>query len=198
MNLDIEELLSKLTNQVTELHHRWMIYREVYASSSEDIELINRHGPNFFHYTQHLMLDNIALTFSKLTDPNSQRKNLNLSLKQFHVYASENSDLELIAALKEKFEVLFSACQKFRDLRNKRIAHADLLYALEKTEEPLAGVSRQYIETALELLRDYINTVQLHYKDSSTAYEYLVTSPSSGGEGVLQALRLSEQNEKNL
>ncbi len=75
-------------------------------------------------------MDNVALSFSKLADPNKQRSNENLSLKQLTVLANDSGDLELSQALKEKFEELLQSCEKFRKLRNKRIAHADLDHAM--------------------------------------------------------------------
>lgn len=192
MKIEFDDLFKKICNQVTELHHRWKIYREIYALPQEDLNLLNTYGSNFFHYTQFLMLDNVALCFSKLTDPNSSGRGgtrLNLSLKQFHVYASDNGDAELVAQLKVKFESLIENCEKFRTLRNKKIAHADLLHSFGLAEEELPGISRAYVETALEILRDYMNTIQLHYKNSTTAYEYIVVKPMSGGDGVIAALR---------
>ncbi|EMW0566286.1 hypothetical protein AAD033_004697, partial [Vibrio parahaemolyticus] len=66
-------------------------------------------------------------------------------------------DVELAQVLKAKFQELFDACQKFRVHRNKRIAHADLAHATGSAEEPLPGISRQYVEDALKLLRDFMN-----------------------------------------
>ena len=187
-------LLDKLINVVTELHHRWKIYREVYASDPENFDLLNKFGPNFFHYAQYLMLDHIALAFSKLTDPNRQGNKENLSLKQVHVYASDRQDNQLVTDLKVRFELLVDNCQKFRLLRNKRIAHADLEHGLGRAREALPGLSRKYVEDALHLLREYINTVQLHYRNSQTLYTEIVVAPGSGGDGVIKALRIAHRN----
>ena len=101
MNEEFTKIFEKLTHAVTDLHYRWNIYREVYAEGPEAIDLLNRNGTNFFYYVQHLMLDQVALSFSKLTDPNRQGSNENLSLKQMIVYASDSNEPELAHALKE-------------------------------------------------------------------------------------------------
>lgn len=200
MNIEFDDVFDKICSQVTELHHRWKIYREVYASTQEDLNLLNSYGSNFFHYTQFLILDNVALCFSKLTDPNSSGRGgtrLNLSLKQFHVHASENGEDELVAELKSKFEALKQDCEKFRLLRNKKIAHADLLHSFGLAEEELPGISQAYVENALSSLRDYMNTIQLHYRNSTTAYEHIIVKPMSGGDGVIAALRKASTVDKN-
>ncbi|MBY8083189.1 hypothetical protein KW484_18735 [Vibrio fluvialis] len=94
------------------------------------MELLNKNGAYFFYIAQHLFMDNVALSFSKLTDPNKQGANENLSLKQLTVLANNSGDLKLAHTLKEKFEELLKSCEKFRKLRNKRIAHADLGHAM--------------------------------------------------------------------
>ncbi len=134
-------------------------------------------------------MDNVALSFSKLADPNKQRSNENLSLKQLTVLANDSGDLELSQALKEKFEELLQSCEKFRKLRNKRIAHADLDHAMGGAKEPLPGISRQYVENALALLRDFMNTYELAVSDSQPLYDEIILDFGSGGDVLLDSLR---------
>jgi len=189
MNEDIRAIFEKLKNEVSDLHYRWDMYREIYAGDAEQFELLNQSGSNFFYYVQHLMLDHVALTFSKLTDPNRQGKNDNLSLKQVHAYASDTDEAELVAKLKPIYGELESGCQKFRALRNKRIAHGDLNHAMETAEEPLPGISRAYVENALEILRNYMNAIELHYFESETGYEYTKGPKGHMAQVALHLLR---------
>jgi len=194
MNDNFENIFRKLQDQVLELHYRWDIYREVYTGDAEQFEILNSCGSNFFYYVQHLMLDHTALTFSKLTDPDIQSGNENLSLLQIHRLAIENGDNDLVNELKEKFEILKSKCEKFRLLRNKRIAHLDLGHAMKTTEEALPGISREYVENALKLLRDYLDTVEIHYKNSTTGYDNVRAPYSAGGKALIVALTEAKKN----
>lgn len=128
------------------------------------------------------MLDYIALAFSKITDPNTQGKNENLSLKQFHVIYSELGEERLVKSIKDKFEELKEACSKFRELRNKRIAHADLGHSLDLVEESLPGVSRAYVENSLRLLREYINIINKHRTNSTTLYDQTIENPDGSAK----------------
>ncbi|WP_065204318.1 AbiU2 domain-containing protein [Shewanella woodyi] len=183
------EIFEKLKAEVNNLHFHWMIYRQVFAQGPEEIELLNENGAYFFHITQYLFLDNVSLAFSKLTDPNRQGKNENLSLKQLIVKANEAEKPELVNELKEKFNRLKNSCENFRKLRNKRIAHADLEHAIGTNKELLPGISRQYIEDALALLRDFMNTFELVINDSQTLYEELILKPGYGGDVLMRSLK---------
>jgi hypothetical protein len=194
MDKDLDEIFEKLDHEVTDLHYRWMMYRDVYAAGPEQTELLNKHGANFFYCAQFLMLDYIALAFSKITDPNSQGKNENLSLKQFHVIYSDLGEVELVKTLKEKFDELKETCSKFRKLRNKRIAHADLSHALNLAEEPLSGISRAYVENALRILRDYINIINKHRTNSTTLYDQMIENPGGSAKKLIAAIKVAEEN----
>ncbi len=183
------DIFKRLKNEVNEIHFRWVVYRQVYAQGPKEIELLNKNGAYFFYIVQHLFMDNVALSFSKLTDPNKQRSNENLSLKQLTVLANDSGNLELAQILKEKFEELLNGCEKFRTLRNKRIAHADLEHAMGVAEEPLPGISRQYVEDALALLRDFMNTYELAVSGSQTLYDEIILDLGSGGDILLNTLR---------
>lgn len=191
----ITEIFEKLKHEVNILHVKWTYYRQLYASKSEDIELLNRHGSNVFYMFQIQTLDEVCLIFSKLTDPNKQGSNENLSLKQLIVYASDSSEPEFAQTLKHKFEKLKAACENFRLLRNKRIAHADLTHGLGAESEPLPGISKEYVENALSFLRDLMNHFELHYRDSQTAYDMVIIPFTSDGNKLLKALRNAEKYE---
>lgn len=194
MEKNADAIFQKLDYEVTNIHYRWIMYRHVYAAGAEQTELLNRHGANFFYCTQFLMLDYIALAFSKITDPNNQGRNENLSLKQFHVVYSELGEKDLVQNLKGKFEDLKGACSKFRDLRNKRIAHADLQHALNLVEEPLPGISRAYVENALKLLREYMNIINKHRTNSTTLYEETIENLAGSAKKLITALQIADAN----
>ena len=192
MSKDLRVVLEKIDYEITDLHFRWGVYRDVFAQGPEQIALLNRNGSNFFHITQLLMIDYMTLAFSKLTDPSKQGKNENLSLKQLHVLLEEIGEAEVIEELNMRFEVLYRSCEKFRELRNKRVAHSDMRHALELAEEPLPGISRAYIEEALVNLRDYINVVNRKFKGTTVLYQEFVEDLYGRSENLIRALNRSE------
>lgn len=188
MNGRCREVFAALKTEIVDLHLRWIIYRQLYAASPEKIDLLNKSGSNVFFLLQHLLLDDCALRLSKLTDPAEQGKFANLSVLQLLECIAEvdkdfpRSKVEpLIGELKGRSE-------KFRKLRNKRIAHADLDHALKVSDEPLPGISRDDVEQALQALRDVMNAVELHYDKSQTLYEETIVAYGADGNKLLKIL----------
>ena len=97
MNPDAERILDALKTEVTDLHVRWLIYRQLYAASDEAIDLLNRSGSNVFYLLQFMLLDDVALRLAKLTDPAFQGRFENLSLGRLAA-ALETADTEFFAA----------------------------------------------------------------------------------------------------
>jgi hypothetical protein len=174
---------------VTDLHVRWLIYRQLYAASEEATDLLNRSGSNVFYLLQFMLLDDVTLRLAKLTDPPFQGKFENLSLGRLAT-ALESDDKEFVSTtVAQSLGRLESACAKFRDLRNKRVAHRDLTHALGLEEEPLPGISREDVEAALAALREAMNAVDRRFRRNTTMYENVIVPYSSDGNRLLKVLR---------
>lgn len=188
MNPRCRELFDALKYEVTDLHLRWVIYRQLYANSSAAIDLLNRSGSNVFYILQFLLLDDCALRLSKLTDPPAQGKFENLSVhKLMNALAESDKDFPQ-AKVAEVINELMKRCEKFRALRNKRIAHADLHHALKIADSPLPGISREDVELALESLRETMNAVEYHYWNSQTIYQEVIIPYDADGNKLLKVL----------
>jgi arginyl-tRNA--protein-N-Asp/Glu arginylyltransferase len=59
---------------------------------------------------------------------------------------------------------------------------------MKSTLNPLSGVSRQMIEEALNLVRRYLNAIQIHYEKSETGYEHFIMT-ASDGEALISMLK---------
>jgi hypothetical protein len=189
MNLDAERIFDALKSEVTDLHVRWLIYRQLYAASDEAIDQLNRSGSNVFYLHQFMLLDDVTLRLAKLTDPAIRGKFENLSLGRLAM-ALESDDKEFVSrTVAPALGKLEAACAKFRDLRNKRVAHRDLTHALGLEEEPLPGISREDVESALAALRDAMSTVDRRLRSNTTMYEHLIVPYSSDGNRLLKVLR---------
>lgn len=193
MNERCRKIFDTLKVEITDLHLRWVIYRQLYASSNEAVELLNASGSNVFYLLQFLLLDDCALKLSKLTDPPTQGKFENLSVHQL-VNAIVDSDGAFPRAEMEGIlKTLNARCEGFRTIRNKRIAHADLNHALRVVEEPLLGISREDVELALETVREAINCIESHYFQSETLYQEVIIPYSGDGNKLLAILRAGNQ-----
>ncbi len=93
----------------------------------------------------------------------------------------------MAATLRKLLDDLHDKCQAFRLHRNKRLAHLDLNRTIQSTSNPLPGISRQMIEDAIKLVREYMNTIEIHYTKSETGYGHFIMS--SDGDALVAMLK---------
>lgn len=178
---NIEKVFEALKIEILWLHESWIIYRQLFGLSEKRIKLFNKCARAFFHLIQHVIPREIIVTISKLTDPSRTGEKENLSLKQLQKLVEVPGENQLALDLRKLLDNLHNKTQAFRKWRNKKIAHFDLRTAIESSINPLPGISRQMIEEALQVIREYMNTIQIHYTGVEADYE-----PSmSGADGEM-------------
>jgi hypothetical protein len=187
-------IYDELRSEITWLHGRWLTYCELFAENPRRIELLNESAGTFFYIIQDVLLDEVQISLSKLTDPASSGKHNNLSLEQLQSNLQLYGDAALATQCRAILDKLHLQCQVFRVRRHKTLAHLDLPTALKQLAQPLPGVSRQMIEDALESVRGYMNAFEAHYNDSEWGYEYFVLN--HGATSLLATLRAGLRYEE--
>lgn len=172
----IDEVYAVLKTEVTWLHGRWICYRQLFGESERRIELLNECASSFFFIIQDLLLDEVRISLSKLTDLAKSGKFDNLSLEQLQLRIEAHGDASLASANRVLLDSLHAQCAPFREWRNKQLAHLDLLTSMKAAPNPLPGISRQMIDNALETLRNYMNGIERYYSDSEYGYEHFIMS----------------------
>lgn len=189
MNTEVQTVYERLRQDTVELHFRWVIFRQLFASTPEDTSLLNERGSHVFYLLQQLLLENIALALSKLTDPSKLGRNRNLSIASLVEAISATGEQQLENVLLGLLAHLKDQCKKFRLLRNKRIAHADYGHAAKIEAEPLPGISRADVEAALTTLRGILHAVETRYLSGTVAYNGLLPVLGADGSALLRTLR---------
>jgi AbiU2 len=196
----IAEVYEALKTEVTWLHGRWIVYRQLYGESTRRIDMLNECASAFFYIIQDLLIGDVQVTLSKLTDPASRSKHANLSLEHLQLQLETYGDQSVASQMRPMLDELHDKCKPFRIWRNKQLAHLDLTTSMKSSPDPLPGISRQMIEDALSLLRIYMNKIEAHYHDSEVGYEHFIMS--SDGNALLDVirngLRYEELRQKNL
>ena len=181
------DLWAALKNEVTWIHGRWIMYRQLYGTSPERIDILNCTASTFFVILGEVLLRDVQLSLSKLADQpkTSGRRNMTLSALAEHLSScGETIAAENVKSFITSYE---TACEQLRQRRHKTIAHNDLPTALAARVSPVKGPSREEIEKALAALRDAMNCIELHYAHAQTRYELF--SMVDDGEALLQSLR---------
>ncbi|PHV21333.1 hypothetical protein CSQ92_18460 [Janthinobacterium sp. BJB446] len=188
------QIYDELRSEITWLHGRWMTYRELFGENPRRIELLEECAGTFFYIIQDVLLDEVQISLSKLTDPSSIGKHSNLSLEQLQSNLQQHGEATLAANCRAILDKLHVQCNAFRVRRHKTLAHLDLLTALNQLPQPLPGVSRQMIEDALKSVREYMNAIEAHYNDSEWGYEHFILNHGAGA--LLTTLRAGLRYEE--
>lgn len=175
-----------VSNDVSYLHMYWKIYRQLYAHGERRIALLNETGSMVFYVLQHLLLDEVTLAISRLTDPAMTGKKENHSLERLVAGVSEKDLSEKMNTILMKVQEL---AQHFRDRRNRAISHSDLKTKLKLEQNPLPGISREMVEKVLEHIRGLMDAYSHHYFKSTTLYEKPILPLGADGDFLSEQLR---------
>jgi len=179
----IDELFEFLRREVVWLHGRWIVFEQLYNKSADRVELLNEAASTFFYLLQHMMLDDLQLSLSKLTDPAKK----NGSLQQLQRRLKKHGDPKLSADADKVLQKLIEAATPFRTWRDKQIAHYDLGVALQQHVQPMPDIYYRALAEALRLVREYMNLIEGYYHDSTRAYENFIMH--SDGEMLVNMLK---------
>ena len=197
---EIREEYSSLVWDVCQLHRKWGIFCQLYASGENIVELLNISAPGFFRTCEDLLADDILLSISRLIDPRQTLGKDNLTLERLvhsidaTKYPQLRVDIErLVSDAKDK-------CAFAKNQRNKRIAHSDLSTKLQANLLP--SPTKTNIEEALESIRRVMNVVQLYF--STPVYsngvniafvDYLNLIRHADGTRIIARLREALSNQ---
>ena len=184
---EIHALWVTLDKEITWLHGRWIIYRQLYGTSRERVELLNKSAGTFFNILHDVLLHDVQLSLSKIGDPAGSGSRQNMTLDALHkdlLSAGESTAADKMNASVQKFA---DACGTIRHRRNKWIAHFDRFTMLNQDIVPRMRPSREEIEIALGALREAMNCVSVHYTDTTIGYEHF--SMQADGEALIRSLR---------
>lgn len=166
----------------------WKLYQQLFGSE-ERVALLNDSGGHLFHVLQQSMLDRFLLGLSRLTDPTKTGKHANLSLAALVEEADQQPELQ--DRLAHQLDLLHKSVAAMREHRNKRVAHADLA-ALTAPESALQGYKIADIEGALNQVAEFLNSYELQFNNSQTAYDQCILPMGHDGERLVRCLKQAE------
>lgn len=196
---DVDKVYEELKTEITWLHGRWIVYRQIFAKSEKRIDLLNECASVFFYIIQEVLIGDVLISLSKLTDRARSGRFDNLSLEQLWALLDAHGDQTLAAQTlaaqtRSVLDTLHTKCEPFRKWRNKRLTHLDLATVMKCSPDPLPDISNQLIEEAFALIRAFMNKIEGCYGDSEVGYENF--SMHSDGEALVAMLRYGLRYEE--
>lgn len=191
MDAETRKLFHAIDDEVLFLFYRWTIFRQLFGSGKENLELLNRSGSNVFVLLQTLVTDNVFLTLSCLTDPEKTGPDQNVSIKNLLRKIETDLDDKLREQLRKKLKKLEAMLTNLRKHRNKRIAHLDLDHAIKVKSLP--PVTNGELEDALDLVKSIMKDIWLALFNTSVWYDPHIAY-GCDGEFLLSVLRKAQRN----
>ncbi|MCJ7483093.1 MAG: hypothetical protein MUO31_09020 [Thermodesulfovibrionales bacterium] len=191
MGSDLGAVYFELRNEVAWLHEKWNQFLKLYGQSQESIEILNKAAGTFFGIIQKVLLEDIILHLSRLTDKKKSCGQKNLSLQ---ILPEKITDPKLRAKIEELIEIAKKSCESARRWRDKLLAHRDYYYAITRSDS-LPGIGRTQIESSLSAVRNILNQIQSHFEDGETGYEHTITDIDDA-ESLIYFLQKGIESEK--
>ena len=186
MGADLGPVFFALHKEVVWLHAIWQEYRTIYGTTPEQLKIANRAAGFFFKIVQDELWDSVLLRIARITDSPRSAGRANLTIQALPGLIA---DADLRIQLEGLIGISLDKAEFAREHRHKRLAHRDLLHATDASST-LSGISRRYIEESLESLRNVMNKLDAHYRDSTVMYQEFITS--TGAERLLHVLKRAE------
>ena len=191
---DLEVAINAVNVQVAQMSLRWKLYCQLFNSGDHNIDILNKSGSTIFGLTQRLMLDDIMLSLSKLTDHAKTGRYKNASIRTVLETARASLSQTSIDKVDDLIRNLETYVQNVRVHRDKFLAHADLTHALNPSTLP--DVKYHELESAMETIQEIIAKVALEAcRWTVPKYCSVIIPFGTGGDALLTILERGHRDE---
>ena len=184
-------LAHELWSNIGQLHLNWNNYRALFGTSPERIEVLNWAAPSFFGLLDGILRHNVFMGIARLTDPPATSGHQNASLRTLLNALRSALTPSMFSDLDRNLADLERYCKPIRDVRDRLIAHDDLATALDYHPDPLAGISRAFVEGSLLRLREWFGTIEALYRGNPTSHEYVISR--GDGDYLMSVLQSAQE-----
>jgi hypothetical protein len=180
---EAKEVADRLYNHLVQLDTHWRDYQYLYGDSKERLDRLNQTAKWFFGSLQRLLVRDIILSISRLTDPKGGGSRSNLVLEKLLDDALLDGKGSLRDELRDELEQIRVLASPIRDHRNKAVAHLDLAVAMENKRLP--QLPRRTVDEVIARMQGVHGRHHLELYGSDLHYEL---QPLGSVEVLVRAL----------
>jgi hypothetical protein len=159
-------------------------YKRIYTENEEDLEVLNSAGQLFFVRLHKLYWSSFIQTAGRLMDPAVSQGRDNASIGKL---VEEASGLPFQKRITELKAEAYSIWTPLKSIRNRVVAHSDVIYALTPPDQELRAETTQ-IERIFMLAGECIKLFYIHYANGlQVTYGDALHPP--GAERMLKYLK---------
>ena len=179
-------LLETLKNDYLDLREEWDLYKNIFAKSTERIELLNVASAHFFHDIQRVIIKNVILGTSRITEKDVVAGKKTLTLTALLVEATKDK-WKCLAKLNALHDEILNDVKQQRKVRNRILAHREKKTAFNASRIP--KVNFEEIDDSITKIGEYLNIANLEINSSQNSY---IVSGNPYGNDVIECLKRSE------
>lgn len=164
MGNDLDTCFYEIKRDVRWLNIKFMEFTELYGNT-ETIELLDNTAHHFFGTLRTILLEDIILHLSRLTDPKQTSGKQNLSIDKLF---SLIQDVSIKTELDPYFECAKKDSEKCRKYRNQKIAHNDYKTADSRDINLIKSDITDSISSISEFIKQVsikMNKTDLHFNN---------------------------------
>lgn len=181
---DLGKVYYALWQEVAHLHVLWREYNILFYEK-DTVDLLNSVSGSFFAMTQRLLINEIFLSISRITDPLKTAGKENLTVRRFPLLLQKDkADL-----VKEDIERLDEMLSGWKNIRHKKFAHKCLEASIGNLEIERIDVKK--FQDILDQLALVMNRPR-----EDTHVDFTVRSVAGGAKSLILKLEKVEKNDR--
>ncbi|HWE37831.1 MAG TPA: hypothetical protein VG406_14780 [Isosphaeraceae bacterium] len=183
-----------IESDVIQLHFRYKLFKQLYATQAT-VDILNVVAPALFAEVRQIMLENIMMVISQLTDPPTSRgpkgatlENLTMRRLVETIDAQETGLADRLG-VPRLLEMLDGHAEPIRTVRNRMLAHNDW----GRRTEPMPLVMKEHIDGTIEAMERILRVTSLYFRDIDIRCEPF---SHSDGDALIEILRQWQEFSK--
>jgi hypothetical protein len=186
---EIAEIFVKLEEQVLWLLLHWQVYSQLFNHSKQRRRMLKECANIAFFSFEIGLESEILMSLSRLTDEPLSGDKERLSFEKLHSQIRAAREDELSRKLRVLIKDIRNKCDKIRDHRDNLLAHLNFNINMRKVPTPDLATASD-IEAAIKSVAQYMNTIQEHYGQKSTNYDFVAGISTQDGDALITWLKM--------